>query len=567
MVAASITPTADESQADFAMRFHEAMREAIPDTEERTQRCFAAWDQARGQADPLERRAASKFAPDKYRRVRHIPVFAEHTTRRKKDGKEEVVLYDRRALQAIADRCNRRILDTGDFAALTAGHTPTSEEREKGAPMPNTLGWSGPFRLGMIGQEIPRWAIFSDEWHQRQHEDELDHMRRRSPEVWLEERMEDRFLDPIAALGAETPRLDLGVANYARRPDGQLVERYSAVVVDVDRYTATFPAAGNAFVPGGTDKPQNHYEAGGSGSMDASPDTINQFVEAMMQTEPMQFVLSLMNQGPKSVADDPGTPPGAQTVAEPPLEAPAAAAPPVEAPPAAPPAGPPAGPPTGEEEEPERNAARYQCDDEDQETLGRYMAGEMDDQQLQQYMAGKRGRYQAETPPDSQEEEPMATTDQYSRQRDRVERARYAKIEAENKALKERQDAIEARLKEADQKAERAERYSKLNELRSAGVLIDPDTEVERTAKYSRDQFESHLDFLSTHVAVPMGITLPIDGIERPKARGDSAPKELVDKATRYAISQREQGNLKYTYEEALEHVRKEGSNGTVKTA
>ena len=79
--------------------------------------------------------------------------------------------------------------------------------------MPDVVGFAGPFRLGHIGRTpgSRRAAILADF---QIFKDDLKRVRkypRRSPEVWLEDRYEDIFIDPIALLGAEAPRLDLGM--------------------------------------------------------------------------------------------------------------------------------------------------------------------------------------------------------------------------------------------------------------------------------------------------------------------------------------------------------------------
>ena len=67
------------------------------------------------------------------------------------------------------------------------------------------------------------------------------------------------FLDPIALLSAECPRLDMGLL-YSAMKSGRVVEKYTAVA----------PAAGHSFVPTGTgsvkfaaDAPSNTYLANG----------------------------------------------------------------------------------------------------------------------------------------------------------------------------------------------------------------------------------------------------------------------------------------------------------------
>lgn len=235
------TPTADESQSDFASRCHDALSGEYPETDQRNKVCFAQWRDSRGRTDGVERKAREKFGNEKFVKVTDVPVFAEHVSE-DKDGNK--IVYDKAALELIAARCNDRILDTADFAPLTLGHTPTEDEIASGAEMPEIGGYAGNFRLGMIGNRKPRWAIFQDEYHHAEDAARLQKHPRRSVEIWTEDRMEDRFFDPIAALGAETPRLDMGMA-YARRPNavGKLVKKYAAPRTKV-RYAAVASAPG-----------------------------------------------------------------------------------------------------------------------------------------------------------------------------------------------------------------------------------------------------------------------------------------------------------------------------------
>ena len=186
--------------------------------------CFQTWRMHKGE-DALDQTAVQRFSNGDFVQVKDVPVFTEHTTT-DRDG--NMVVYDRNALEAIADRCNERIEDTGDFSPITDGHTPDREASERGVPMPEVRGYAGPYRLGRVGNKKPRWAIFADEWWHKDDVQKLKKLRRRSPEVWLEERMEDRFFDPIAALGAETPRLDMGMTRFARTGDGREVAKYTA---------------------------------------------------------------------------------------------------------------------------------------------------------------------------------------------------------------------------------------------------------------------------------------------------------------------------------------------------
>ena len=538
-----VVPLRGETQAAFAERYHNAMRRTIPNTDRRNGAMLQAWRQS-GQGHDVESAAESKFANDGFVYVPNVPVFSEHTTR---DGKGGVAIYDRRALAAIVDRCNERILDTGDFPPLTEGHTPTAEEQNAGRSMPAVLGYAGPFRLGLIGNRNPRWAIFADEWHHRDCVDKLRKMQRRSPEVWLEERMEDRFLDPIAALGAETPRLDLGSARYGRRADGRVVEKY----------TATLPGAATSFVPGAvpgkTDR-KDRYKGQGM----ISPEDLDQIVEAILQTQPMQWVVQQMQTGP-TPADQPpdAAPPGPPDAA--------GAAPPVP-PPAALPAAPAAStaPPEPDGDE---GAEGYEPDDEDRDQFRRYMAGECDDDEMKQYRAGRLSRWKHNRRKKYAADGSVAGDETSGASGDvadpalmrlsrRADAARYSRLESEVAELRQK-------VKTAEREREMTDRYSRVSEARQTSAFderklqpfVDP-------AKYSREAFDQALDLATSSAEkIPVGVGLHIPRLvgDGPQSDKDRAARELSDRAKNIATRYAKDGKH-ISYDAALAEARKEAA-------
>lgn len=486
-------PIAQETHDEFIVRCHEELAGEYPETDQRNAVCFRLWREAKG-SESVERKAVEHFSRDGFELHRDRPIFAEHTT---KDRDGNLVVYDRAALQAIKDRCNKRISDTGDFAALTEGHTPEDSE----AVMPKVLGYVGPYRLGMIGNEKPRWAIFADEWHDPADKEKLRRLRRRSPEVWLEDRMQDRFFDPVAALGAEAPRLDLGM-RYCRTADGRTVEKYTAVA----------PSPASVFVPGhGDDDQPDKYDAE-SNTM-VGPEDIQKIIEALLQTEPMKFVLAQMEeqQGAGDVIDD--TPP-----ADVPLDAPVDETPPVDDTPPAP-----------------------AEDDEDKAMMSRYMAGEADEEELQQYRAGKQARYSKRN------------------QEAAVDRERYQKLEADNRTLKTSQRKLESELAELrkshDQivaEKRRAERYSKLSELRQDRAF-DLEEEVEFVKDMDDQQFERHLSCVEKYQRIGVGTQLYVEPERR---RESEADRERYSKAAVDLVQRERTAGRDMSYETALEQVR-----------
>ena len=156
-------------------------------------------------------RAPGQFDGKDFETRTNVPIFAEHRTTAK-DGRE--LNFGFAELQAVCDRCNRRIDETGDYATVCIGHTPDPDSMAKGANMPEMVGFAGPFRMGMMppsptGKQ--RYAILADLHIMAEDAAKLRKYPRRSPELWLEDKYEDMFLDPIALLGAEAPRLDMGL--------------------------------------------------------------------------------------------------------------------------------------------------------------------------------------------------------------------------------------------------------------------------------------------------------------------------------------------------------------------
>jgi hypothetical protein len=184
--------------------------------------------------------------PARFEIVHDVPIFDEHEVEEPAHDENGRVVgtkklkYTRRVLEAIAKNMNKRIEDTGDYTALCLGHTPTPEQRKLGHPQPPLVGFAGPYFVGTIGEKKKRYAIIAKNW--AIFRDEVDRVRkhpRRSVEVWREENPLDRYIEPIALLGAETPRRDLGLS-YSRIHEG----------VQVQRYTAMAPSANNTYIPG-----------------------------------------------------------------------------------------------------------------------------------------------------------------------------------------------------------------------------------------------------------------------------------------------------------------------------
>lgn len=201
------TPKPNESQHQYIARAIKELGASNPQSSnvERTEAAHYAWDKANPDSR-LEQLAKTQYPEDKYDYVRSVAVFSEHMGHDHDGGQRQ---YTKADLQKIVDCNNHRILDTQQFVPISDGHTPTPEMKNKGISNPKIMAWAGNYRMGMIGDENPRWAIFQDEYRKKENADYFRSHPRRSVEIWLHDNIEDRFFDPVAALGSETPKLEL----------------------------------------------------------------------------------------------------------------------------------------------------------------------------------------------------------------------------------------------------------------------------------------------------------------------------------------------------------------------
>lgn len=233
-------PMTGESQSQFFLRAMRALQRRIPSVNRRTLTVLKLWTASPNDRE-LREKAIEQFPPKTFVHAGPRCVFVEHTV--PANGSQAEIRYGRKILQQLVDWANYRIRNAGNFAAISDGHTPSQAEKAQGVRDPDVLGYAGPFYLGLLGDVDPRWAIYADEWVHQQDLPRFVKLQRRSPEVWANEPMASRTIDPIAALGAATPRLDSGMNPYCRCSDGRLVMRYSAMA---------FPGPFNTFTPSNT---------------------------------------------------------------------------------------------------------------------------------------------------------------------------------------------------------------------------------------------------------------------------------------------------------------------------
>lgn len=470
-----LIPNENETQPQFAIRFHEAMMSEMTDTSKRNKACFAAWDEHRGDDPTISELVESRFTPDQYQRLNDVAMFHEHTVPAQKIQDKEVPAqhYGRDELAEMVDGMNDRILDHDEFSPITRGHTGQKPGAKDGdRQMPEVLGFAGPYRLGMIGRKNPRWAIFGTEYHMKDAVPELKKRVGRSPEVWRYSRMRDRFFYPIATLGEEMPRLNLPPAHYSRRSADE-----SPVFVEC--YSAVFPGGSNTFVPSFKASPDgrkpmaDQYSADSNGLAQTpvssgkgtklSDLTLEELMEVWLETQPMQFLFGLMRQSgdsgmpnpaiPNQIPADPNAPaaggaqappspadPAAQMPGQPPANQPPMAQPPAASNPPVPPAAPAAGAPPV----PPKPGMPPMVQDKDKDNYSRQLRDVMD----------------------------------------------------ANAQLRKQLDAAMQRIAEIDGEKTRIERYSRLEKLAS-DFILKPEVELERTAGYSPEQFDAHVQIIT----------------------------------------------------------------------
>lgn len=282
-----------------------------------------------------------------YELFRDIALFDEHIG-------DDGVVYDEELLKHIRDNGNFRIDDTGDWCPLIAGHTPD----EPGQEQPEILGWAGPYRMGIVGNEKPRWCIFTDFRIHKDHAETYRRNPRRSVELWPEEDPKDRFFDPIAILGAETPKRPLGLTRYKASAASRKRIRYE-MGADV---TPVEGGGSNTYIPGGLGKkkknPQTFNHEGTNMNMPLTPEFMAQLMEAqapMLQAMIDDAVSNLLENDALAQAEAEPVEQGMEGVTGadpmPDMATPPAPAPPMEgeAPPGIPPMEPEGGIPPMEE--------------------------------------------------------------------------------------------------------------------------------------------------------------------------------------------------------------------------
>jgi hypothetical protein len=304
-------PDAGESIERYTFRAHKALLSDIPDPDERNALIWEAWEHHNG-ALPEQEIARRSFPSEKFTVSPAHCHFVTHETTAKDGSKRN---YDLKSLAKIARQHNGEIRDASAFPAISDGHTPEPDDSNPREPA--VLGHAGPYRLGMIGRENPRFALFADEYHRRDSADVLSRKPFRSVELWTFKDGRQRF-HPIAAVGAEAPRL-LMPAKYTESRDSQFAE-YQHEGIDVERYTADAV---------GLDATVEKYEAGamaggsntftkpfGGGKREdyatdapgtTSPDTLRDLMAMIQETPQFRYLTKKMEEEEALAGAGPGS--------------------------------------------------------------------------------------------------------------------------------------------------------------------------------------------------------------------------------------------------------------------
>lgn len=171
------------------------------------------------------------FDQGEFETLEGVPVFDEH------DGDVENLDIDftPEVLQQIIDACNKRIEDTGDRVPVTDRHTSD----DPSGPEPDVLGFASNFRLGDLGKVSPRKAIYCDMHIFKNKMDKAKSLPRRSIELWPDMvadpvvmMPEKNPIDSVALLGAQRPARDLGLLFHKKQ---NTPARYRRVMFDGEK--------------------------------------------------------------------------------------------------------------------------------------------------------------------------------------------------------------------------------------------------------------------------------------------------------------------------------------------
>jgi hypothetical protein len=247
--------TQGSSQADISANIRKLRSEGRPEDQAIAERVAGKSKNAAAEAAPTAPGGANASVPtlgtdkkkqplkiefdqgDEFTTLEGIPIFDEH------EGTEEGLEIDFTpdVLKKIVDASNARIEDTGDAVPVTDRHTSD----DPNDPDPEILGFARNFRLGDIGKTNPRKAIYADLDIFKNKMEKVKQLPRRSIELWLEDFAADPVvlkknpIDSISLLGAQRPARDLGLLfqknSTHKHKYRREVKQYDATREDMDQ--------------------------------------------------------------------------------------------------------------------------------------------------------------------------------------------------------------------------------------------------------------------------------------------------------------------------------------------
>jgi len=470
-----------------------------------------------------------------------VPVLRAHVD-------DDGVDYDEKLLTRITENNNRRIEDTDDYTPIVAWHTSDDGDPDKDPPI---IGYAGPFRMGKVGKRSKQPCIFARFRIPKDHHKIFKARPRRSVEIWPEKKPEDRWIDPIALLGAQTPRQDLGLIRYHRYskkpPEGVEKLRY--------QWDGAFASGMNTHIPGlvgGDDEPAHPDQLAKEPSKDRfTPEQLQQLLEALKPS-----IMAWIDESNVHLTPEPPGE-GADLMNEPTI--------------------PDVGPPLGDEDMafPQGVASRFmkryakgddfdcdgardymaKFDEDDLRQVQRYMKHHADDATRRQYAQCFENWLGEE---EGREPEP-SSANKYRKERDEL-KSRYAKLERDHRDLKKVVDEIKEQNVEEQRKARYAKRHAALTELSSQeGYMLDADEEMEFCGDFTDELFDKHLDRIRVRyerVGSPaISAVARYAKSEIPARKVSDEKRERYSKAARErTLRLREQGHS-VEYKDVLGHM------------
>ena len=317
-----LKPRTGEKYNDFVFRAHNQLMSSMPDPKNRNKAVWDSWESVNG--DPDGERATEYFSNDddrEYKHVRGVPVFMEHSTERinpeDPDGPKVPFHYNFKELCKVLDGSNERC-GHDSYSAISSHHTSLTNKGP--ASEPYVMGFAGPYRLGMVKNSRTnqqKWAIFSDEHRDIAHKETFRNRERRSVEVLRPKMGGLPYFDPIATLGADSPRLPLPLARYqaSESNDVELIGVY-AMNFDgtIERYEFASPSGSNTFVQNAIPVQRDIYQDPSQMQATLTEPDVRMIIDGLMNTPQIQWVTEQMEAG-QSKADpaaDPNQMPGQQ---------------------------------------------------------------------------------------------------------------------------------------------------------------------------------------------------------------------------------------------------------------